>query len=229
MRIRLFSRVRYLSKTFCVIFVIVILAGITLAGRALMKKEEIPELIRSDTGENPSVLPAVSPSLTPFLLPTDVPTPVPTEAPQLAIHITGEIVCPGVYRTYDGAILQDLVDMAGGLTDKADTYVINLAIRVRDGMRIHIPSVDDESKIWLIEGGRVSDGKASDDKVNSLVNINTAGIDELMTLSGIGESMANDIINYRSEHGFFLSIEEIMNVPGIKEAKFSRIKNQITV
>ena len=147
-----------------------------------------------------------------------------------AVHITGQVAEPGVYWLPADSIIQDVVELAGGLTPEADTFTVNLARRIGDGMRIHIPATGDTAKNWLIsEGESAGNGAESGIAGNSLININTATLSELMKLSGVGESTAQDIISYREEHGNFSSIEEIMNVPGIKEAKFNKIRKYITV
>lgn len=162
----------------------------------------------------------------------DVATPAPTIDTRMAVHITGAVREEGVYRLESGSIIQDVVDLCGGLLPEADTYSINLAMKVNDGMRIHIPFVYSEDKTWLLDVGYASeqpDNSGSGQSTVQLVNINTASVNELMTLNGIGESTARDIISYREEHGKFQSIEDIMNVPGIKDAKFNKIKKYITV
>lgn len=160
-------------------------------------------------------------------------TPMPA-ASKLAVHLTGAVAEEGVFRVEQGAIVQDIVDMCGGLLPEADTYCINLAMKVNDGMRIHIPYIYDENKKWLLDvgyaSGSASSGNGSEGNGEmQLVNINTASVNELITLNGIGESTARDIIAFREEHGRFETIEDIMKVPGIKEARFNRIKKYITV
>ena len=90
-------------------------------------------------------------------------------------------------------------------------------------MKIYIPSIE-ESK-----SGLISEGQATDTSGNGLININTATKEQLMTLKGIGESRAEDIIAYRESNQGFKSIEDIMNVSGIKDALFNKIKDNITV
>ena len=166
---------------------------------------------------------------------SDTSTPSPTADTRMAVHITGAVVNEGVYRLEPGSIVQDAVELCGGLMPDADTYSINLAMKVNDGMRIHIPFTYSDDKRWLLDVGYASyqgpsaSSGSDDNAANKLVNINTASVNELITLAGIGESTAREIISFREEHGRFETIEDIMNVPGIKDAKFNRIKKSITV
>ena len=106
-----------------------------------------------------------------------------------------------------------------GLTPNADVSKTNLAYILSDGEKIYIPSVNDEETIT----------ENNSSNKNSKININTATASELETISGVGESTAKSIIEYRTKVGKFSSIEEIMNVSGIGENKFEKMKDQITV
>ncbi len=142
-----------------------------------------------------------------------------TTLSKLAVHIVGCVVKPGVYYMNDGDIVNDVVNAAGGLTKKADVSVTNLAARITDGMMIVIYS-----------GEQVKKGEVKNNlKNNSQVNINTASKEELMTLAGIGEAKAEAIISYRKKNGNFKETSDIMNIPGIKEAVFNKIKDSITI
>lgn len=116
------------------------------------------------------------------------------------------------------------------MTENADTNKINLAYVVQDGQKINIPNVNNVETEGYIsqeigENIIIEDIKTS----TNLVNINTATQSELETLTGIGPSTALKIINYREENGKFKTIEDLKNVPGIGEAKFEAIKNEICV
>ena len=105
---------------------------------------------------------------------------------------------------------------------EGDAASLNLAELLRDGQKIYVPSYE-ETATW-------SETELSDEQIeNDRVNINQASKDALMTLSGIGESKADAIIRYRDEHGAFGSIEELMDVPGIKEGTYSKIKDRISI
>ncbi|GKX31133.1 ComE operon protein 1 [Vallitalea longa] len=137
----------------------------------------------------------------------------------IIVHICGEVVNEGVYETDEDSRVYEVVELAGGLTDDAATDYVNLARIVKDGEQIIFPSKEE------IETGEFS----TDDVEGTLVNINTASVERLTTLSGIGESRAKLIIKYREEHGDFEIIEDIMKVSGIKEGSFNKIKDSIIV
>lgn len=135
----------------------------------------------------------------------------------IGIYICGEVRKPGVYELMPGSRVTDAIDAAGGVTGKASLNSINLAEYIEDGQKITIPSKAEEKK-------KEEQQKATG---QGMVNINEADIADFMTLPGIGESKANDIIAYRQEHGDFGTITDIMNVPGIKDGIFNRIKDKI--
>jgi len=176
-----------------------------------------------------------APSGTPIVL-----EPAPTPAP-IAVHVIGAVPRPGFYEFQDGARVQDAVDAAGGLLADADGNAINLAALLEDGQKLDIPYKtgqepnDDDSSSSPDLPSADSDGSdtpSSDENSNTdadLVNINTATLDELDGLPGIGPTTAQKIIDYRDENGSFLSIEDILNVSGIGPAIFDDIKDLITV
>lgn len=140
------------------------------------------------------------------------------------VHICGEVKRPGVYTFPDAPRLIEVVESAGGFTKKADRAAVNQAEAVLDGSQIMIPSKHsarlNKKNHDMEETQPTSDGR---------VNINTASREELMTLNGIGESKASQIIAYRETNGAFKKIEDIMNISGIKEGVFSKIKENIIV
>ena len=138
---------------------------------------------------------------------------------KIFIHVCGEVNCPGVYELTMGSRIFEAINMAGGITKKAAADSINQAEILTDGQQIYVPSKEEAEK----QGN--GSGAASDGKVN----INRASKEELMTLSGIGEAKADAIIRYRQENGNFDSIEDIMEIEGIKEGVFRKIQDQITV
>ena len=122
------------------------------------------------------------------------------------------------------------VEMAGGLTENAAGDFLNMAGKLEDGMKVQIPDRE-EAVQWSREAAAypgISAGAAGG-AVTSKINLNTAVKEQLMTLKGIGEARAEAIIAYRQEYGPFARIEDIMEVPGIKEAAFQKIKEDITV
>ncbi len=147
--------------------------------------------------------------------------PDTTEEPQkdtvIGVYVCGEVKKPGVYELEPGSRVADALAAAGGATGKAAMDSLNLAGYVEDGQKIKIPSRAEEKRAKRQEAGEPG-----------LLNINEASAQEFMTLSGIGESKAGDIVAYREKHGGFSDISEIMNVAGIKEGIFNRIKDKIT-
>ena len=136
------------------------------------------------------------------------------------VDIKGCIKNPGVYKLVKGSRVKDVIELAGGLTSDSDTSNINLAKIIEDEMVISINSVNDNSgNNYGMNSTNLSD----------LININTASLEQLMTLSGIGESKAKSIISYREENGNFKAIEDITKVSGIGQALYEKIKDYITV
>lgn len=162
----------------------------------------------------------------------------------VTVHVIGEVNSPGVVTLEEGSRIIDAINMAGGKTEDADLTKVNLAYVIEDGVQIYIPSISETSKISKEEGEEtieyMIDGpgegiimsSASQDKEEEkqvMVNINTANIEKLQTLPGIGESIASKIIEYREQNGKFKTIEDLKNVSGIGESKFSNLKDKITV
>ncbi len=141
------------------------------------------------------------------------------ECREIAVYVCGQVVNPGVVYLPEDARVVDAVEAAGGLTESADGEYINLAARVSDGEKLYIPDLQ-ESEILRMQEQKLSLG---------YVNINTADKELLMTLPGIGESKAQDIIDYRTEHGGFSTEEDVMKISGIKESLFEKIKDKIVV
>lgn len=175
------------------------------------------------------------------------------------VEIKGEVVKPGVYTLDSGKRVIDVVNKAQGFTRNADSSVINLSKKIADEMVIVVYSKKEVEEFvktkekeqqkleickqdYVVENDACVDNKSNTQKDNSMtssssnqetmnnkISINTATVEELMTLNGIGESKAQSIIDYRNKEGKFTSIEDIMNVSGIGEALFEKIKNNITV
>lgn len=141
--------------------------------------------------------------------------------PEIYVYVCGCVTSPGVYGSYENTRIYQVIDMAGGMTAEADQDYLNMAEFIKDGQKIYVPSVSEKLSAQTgITGGAQASG---------MVNINTAAKEQLMTLPGIGESRADDIISYRSSNGLFKTIEDIKNVSGIKEAAFGKIKDLIVV
>ena len=131
------------------------------------------------------------------------------------VFVCGAVVNAGVYELPAESRVFEAVQMAGGFAENAATAQINQAEMLQDGIRLYIPTIDE-----MMNEQSEEDGK---------VNINTAAKEELMTLPGVGEAKAALIVEYREEHGRFQTIEDIMNISGIKEGLFGKIKDYIKV
>lgn len=136
---------------------------------------------------------------------------------KIFVHVCGEVNNPGVYELKAGSRVFEALDAAGGVTKDAADDSVNQAEVLSDGQQLEILSEEQMSRNELTE--TFDSGK---------MNINKATKEDLMTLSGIGESKADAIIRYREENGNFNSIEEIMEIEGIKEGVFRKIEEQIT-
>ncbi len=146
------------------------------------------------------------------------------------VHICGAVIKPGVYKISPDLRLVDIISLAGGLTEDAAGDSINQAKELRDGERIYVPTEEEIKESGT--GQYISDvmPDSTDSEANAgSVDINSAGLEELMSLPGIGKAKAESIIRYRSEHGGFRSVEDIMNISGIKEGLFKQLSPYITV
>ena len=137
----------------------------------------------------------------------------------ICVYVCGEVHAPGVYELPESARVVDAVEAAGGMTEEASDTWLNLAELLSDGQKIEVPSAERAEE--LLEEEKEAE--------SGLVNLNTASAEELMTLTGVGEAKARAILDYREEHGGFQKPEDLMEIPGIKEGVFQKIKDQITV
>lgn len=135
------------------------------------------------------------------------------------VYICGEVENPGVYQVEEGARLYQVVELAGGISENAADDYLNLAECVEDGQKIIVPSEEDAEQLE----------QSDKESASGLVNINTADEEKLTTLPGIGTSKAKCIIAYRESKGKFQTIEELMQIEGIKEGVFNKVKDMITV
>lgn len=142
------------------------------------------------------------------------------------VYVCGAVFAPGVYELKQGSRVYEAVEAAGGMTSEADETYLNQAELTEDGERIYVPSKE-ETRKEESENSAGMEGRMPGDA--GKVNLNTAAKEELMTLTGIGESKAESIIRYRKENGAFRSIEDIMKIEGIKSGVFNKIKEDIRV
>jgi competence protein ComEA len=157
------------------------------------------------------------------------------------VYVCGEVAEPGVYVLEPGDRIYEAVEMAGGMTADA----------VYDGLMVYIPDSEEAAGMTgsmtsaggsavsaggsvtsadsSVRNGEGTSGGTAASPEDGRLNLNTASLAELMTLSGIGQTKAQAVVNYRDAHGGFSSVEEIMNVDGIKEGLYNRIRDQIKV
>lgn len=188
----------------------------------------------------------------------DVKKEVFEELKTVKVDVKGEVINPGVYELLEGKRVNDAIVLSGGLTENADTRLINLSKTLKDEMVIIVYNKFDLEKLkqdnvqvktvveyiekecvcpdqindaCIVKSDSSSDKKStiSDDSVSSKVNINTASKEELLTIKGIGETKADAIIKYRTEKGLFKDISEIKNISGIGDSTFEKIKDFITI
>ncbi len=145
--------------------------------------------------------------------------PPPTPLKKISVYVSGQVKDISVVELEDNGNLRlvDAVNLAGGLTDLADADAVNLSAPLTDGQHVRIPA----KEISLMSQSISAEG--------DLININTADINELATLKGIGSAMAQRIIDYREQNGGFKSVDELKNVRGIGDKKFDTLKDKVTI
>ncbi len=168
--------------------------------------------------------------------PTTVPSPT---ASPLQVHVAGAVHSPGVYAFAPGSRLIHAVEAAGGMTDEADQESVNLADPLQDGRRVYIPRRGDPTPPQptpIAGSARGPDGASAQpedpggsEPSGGMVNINTASAAELDTLPGIGPALAERIIAYRQEQGPFTDPAQLMEVKGIGEVTYARLKARVTI
>lgn len=156
--------------------------------------------------------------------------PAETKPARIYVDVCGAVAQPGVFKLTEGDRVFQAIEAAGGCLPEAAQEYINKAGFLSDGQQIYIPTRE-ETQQGDFSGVEMSDAEntvnSKESPQESRVNINTAGEEELTTLTGIGATRAKAIISYREENGPFFSIEDIMNVQGIKEGTFAKIKDKI--
>lgn len=158
------------------------------------------------------------------------PSPMPMT---IYVDVCGAVASPGVYKLPSDSRVFEAIEAAGGLLPEASGSSINQAQPVTDGQQIYVPTAEEVQAGFTTASsnhGTVSEETAgTESSSDAKINLNTATLENLMTLPGIGESKAQAILSYREENGSFSSIEEIMQVPGIKEGTFSKIKDKLAI
>jgi competence protein ComEA len=164
-----------------------------------------------------------------------------TTPSDVVVQAAGAVAAPGVYELPVGARVDDLVKAAGGLTDRADADRVNLAAPVSDGERVWVPAQGEDAVPDVVAGmaggagsgssaaGGAGAGGASPAVPSSPVDLNSATAEELDALPGVGPATATAILAYRDEHGRFSSVDELLEVRGIGEAKLDQLRSLVRV
>lgn len=156
----------------------------------------------------------------------------PSGAGVMVVHVDGAVVRPGVHELAPGSRVVDAIEAAQGLRPDADRSRLNLAALVGDGQRVWVPvRGEDEPPVVAVTGGSgTTDASARGAGVgSSLLDLNSAGVEELETLPGVGPSIAAAIAQHRDDHGPFTRVEELLEVPGIGPARLARLEALVAV
>ena len=148
---------------------------------------------------------------------------------EIFVDVCGAVANPGVYEMDADSRVFQVIEAAGGFLPEAASASVNQAQPVSDGQQIYVPTQEEVEEGTMPAAIQQTETAGDSDTAGGVVNINTADADTLKSLSGIGDAKAQAILAYREEYGSFSTIEEIMQVPGIKESTFSAIKDKITV
>lgn len=194
------------------------------------------------TGSPELVIAAPGPAVT---APAETPKAQPVEQPkpQLVVHVTGAVVKPGVYRFDQGARIADAIEAAGGALPEGMADALNLAAHLADGDKLYVPTVQEakaqapaspaaagatQVPVTSLSGastGAASKGTAKGGKVN----VNTAGLAELQSVTGIGPATAKAIVEHRTKFGPFKSLENLTDVKGIGPATLEKLRPYLTL
>ena len=192
-------------------------AGIVLWPRPAAPAPEL-SLPRASTTAPPAGVPA---------------TTTATTLAALVVDAAGEVQHPGVYRVAAAARVTDVLQAAGGMTERADRSRINLAAPVADGERIYVPAIGQQVPPVAVGSQPAHAATGADASTASgtaaPVNINTGSLEELDTLPGVGPTTAQAIIDHRTQNGPFGSVDELLDVRGIGDAKLAELRDRVVV
>jgi len=165
------------------------------------------------------------PAVATTLATSNPPESMAASSPSVVVHVAGAVSRAGVVELGPGARVIDALQAAGGATHRADLDRVNLAAPVWDGERIHVPAIgEDTLPVVLPSSGRTTSGPTSSDDQQLMLDLNTASAQSLEELPGVGPSTAAAIVRTRESRGPFLTVQELLEVPGIGETKLSQIE-----
>lgn len=155
----------------------------------------------------------------------------PSKQNTVTVDITGAVKHSGVYTLKNGARLNDLLKVCGGLTDKAETRAINRAALLKDQDQIYVPHIGEKIENVPAVGNTTTNSSASDSASSNSeqVHLNSATVEDLQKLNGVGQKKAEQIIAYRDQNGGFKQIEDLTKVTGIGEKTFEKLKDQLAL
>lgn len=210
--------------------VALIICGVWYYHSFLKDFSEQQETVSEEKASIPSITEAAFPEPKGW---TEQETELP-EVTLLYVYLCGCVQKAGVYIVPEGSRLTEVLKLAGGFSDNAAKEYHNLARKVLDEERIYVPSEEEVSMLTMeqkIAGnqGNTSSSETAASPEKNLINLNTADASALMTLPGIGQAKAEAMIEYRTKVGLFSTTEEVMNISGIGEAMFEKIKDYITI
>jgi competence protein ComEA len=158
----------------------------------------------------------------PFASSTAATSPTTAEPTVMLVHVAGAVRAPGVIELQSGSRVVDAIDAAGGAVSEADLARLNLASPVTDGQQVYVPRA---GEIVPVD----APSPAGVDPASSRVNLNTATADDLDALPGIGPATAQAILDWRVENGAFTTVDDLLEVRGIGEAKLADLRDLVTV
>jgi competence protein ComEA len=140
---------------------------------------------------------------------------------RLVVHVVGAVRRPGLYRLEHGARIADAVRRAGGATRRADLSLVNLAAQVSDGTQVVVP------RRAVVEAGATASEGESVEAAGGPVHLNTASLEQLDSLPGVGPVTAQKILDYRQQHGAFSSVDDLDAIPGIGPARLEQLRSLV--
>ncbi len=212
-------RMPTISRPRAVLYVGVVLALLALGGRLFLERDGGAQpagqtLSALETDSGPAAESVGKAAVTGV--------PIETVSAEIVVHVVGAVHKPGLYRLAAGSRIDDAIQKAGGPTGKAQLALINLAASLTDGEQIIVPTRGDQVSPSGAGATGVTEGEAA-----GLVHLNTATLEQLDSLPGIGPVTAQNILQYREEHGSFTSVDELDAVPGIGPARLDQLRQLV--